>query len=387
MNPRERVLAVLVGSVLVLAALWAGVRYGVVHRWQALEDDIRAQQRRVADLRAELNVARGAVARWNRLRPLSRNVDRAEDSFRAKISQLIERHGLAGDFTVNVLSPRTISVDRDTSFTEVRLSIKTSGTLQQFMGFTCDFYLDPDLSLARLDRVSLVAEERARRTEQSADARRGRRARTTGGRDSGPDYGPEGPNLSMTITATTLVLPDLRGIEVASGAEATEPDESVSGRLPSPAEEYAKVWDQNIFALYQPPPPVVAARPTEEDPPPVVVPDEQPAPTAPPKPRPNKSVVGRASVDGKLVVHVRDDDNWSSPLEKVFINDPIDDGTLVLVHPHGIVVQVEEAGRQGPRWEYYFYPRNASGARFRDRVRLEPGLYPEIQRELEQAFE
>jgi hypothetical protein len=100
-------------------------------------------------------------------------------------------------------------------------------------------------------------------------------------------------------------------------------------------------------------------------------------------PRPNKKLVGTTSTNGELVAYVRNEGRRELPLERVGLNESIDDGTLVLVHPRGIVVQVEEQAGEAFAFRYYVY---RLGTPFTEREELNPEVYPGIREELDKAL-
>ena len=195
--------------------------------------------------------------------------------------------------------------------------------------------------------------------------------------------------LNATIEASALVLAELKignNVVAQPTAEAGEDAEPVE-RLPRTREEYARIWETNIFKLWQEPPP---------PPPPDVVAAEAPTPQPEPEPqyqeppppaRPNKRIGATISMSGKLAVLILDCDDPGKPCEKVEINQPVDDGTLVLVLPGGnggMVVQVpEQSGlalllpvwprRNGPAVHFRRSPRNRSAPGCRDSGRAEQG--------------
>lgn len=395
MNPREKKLAIAMGVLLAAAGLWVVVKYGVVNRWRTLQANIAKAQFDAERYRKNLEAARAAEADWSALRPLSHNVDRAQNKFLQDLHQLLDKNGLAEDCTVTPQAPRELAKTK--GMTEVRATIAARGTLQQIVNFLCDFH-ERDY-LARLDRIKIAAEQKppsATRSpapstpSKSSSRRRGSRSTAAATRES-LGYGPEGPMLNATIEASALVLAELKignNVVAQPTAEAGEDAEPVE-RLPRTREEYARIWETNIFKLWQEPPP---------PPPPDVVAAEAPTPQPEPEPqyqeppppaRPNKRIGATISMSGKLAVLILDCDDPGKPCEKVEINQPVDDGTLVLVLPGGnggMVVQVPE--QRGLK--YYFYPfgHDETGRQytFADRREIDPRQDAEIQAELNKVL-
>jgi hypothetical protein len=392
MNPRERTLAIMVGGLLALAGLWGAVQWGVVDRWKALYTKIDKAHAEAEKTRRSLKVAKASEADWSALRPLSHNGNRAENAFRQDMSQLLEKHGLHEDFTIRPLPQRKLKNE----FTEVRLSIQARGHLQQVVNFLCDFY-ERDY-LVRLDQINLTAEEKSstatrttssagRTGERSGRGRRGSRSTPTpsASRDV-PAYGAEGPILNVAMTATALVLPELKiDNRVVAQPTAGEADAEATNNLPRAREEYARIWETNLFKLYQEPSPTPPTDPKPIADAPKLDEGTKEAVVPPPPPRPNKAVVGVTSTEGKLAVFVRSRDDLGQAPEKVEINQEVDDGRLVLVVPQGMVVQVPERSGAASTLKYYFYPLGWEHS-FQDRVELDARAHPEIQAQLNKAL-
>jgi len=373
MSVREKWLATGVVAVLALGACWGALRWGVVGRWQRLARDIAHQKTLVAKLDGELARARGAESAWLSLKPLSRNPHRAAERFRQDLGGLIETHGLK-DASYQPFEPRRLKSE----FAEVRLKIQTHGTLQQVVNFLCDCYRRG--YLLKLEEVNLSAEDSRSggRTVVSSRRRPGSRSgAATTARVETPSYGPEGPRLSVSVLAVALVLPEIKGLE---GQETYQPGagEPVEGpgRLPRMPQDYAAVWETNLFKQWVPEPVVASTEPPPAPPPKPV----QPPPRV--TPRPKKKVVGVEARAGELIAYVRDQENLSLATEAVRINQPVDDGTLVLVDPKGMVVQVRGGG-VGPDFKYYLY---RLGRTFEEREELSASAYPELMERLQNAL-
>lgn len=369
MNPREKILATCLVGVLVVAGLGMVIHWAVVQRWQHLEEDLRGAVKEEAELRDRLANARTAEDDWEAFTPLSHNVDRAEQIFRQDISELLERHGLGVGVTIRALPPRRLK----SGFTEVRLSVQAQGTLNQLVGFQCDFYRRT--YLARLEQVNIMAEGQRRRGRWMA-ANRGARGDRGSSRGGASDVGEVQLNLTMTVTA--LVLPEEQKLGLEQGVAITMERED-QGRLPRPREGYDEIAVRNIFRPWKPPPMIEQREESAE----VRVVDRKPEPSRLEPSRPDKVLVGVTSTDRKLAAYVRDEERLELPPEKLRINDEVDDGTLVLVHPRGMVVQVERQRGSAFDYTYYLYKL---GTRFSERVELDPEAYPEIQERLEEAL-
>ena len=384
MNKREKVLGIIVATVLVLCLGGAVVKWGVVDRWNGIQDDITKARQRVQSLNMQLAQARTAEANWLALRPLSHNLRSAEQRFRRDISGLLEQHGLHENLTIRTLSPGNIESSRDVKFAAARVSFQTRGTLKQVTNFLCDFYRRDYLT--KLEKITLTAEDKGRSSSRTGSRRAGwrRGGRATTKRQEGPSYGPEGPNLNVSIIATALVLPQIKGLEREAITEITPPDPDDQGLLPRPIDEYAAIWETNLFKEWQPKATAKVKEPIKrDDGPKVVRKDPERKPTPPKQPRPNKKLIGVNSMSGTLIASIQDPRRRELPPERVGLNEEIDDGTLVLICPRGIVVQVEQPAGETFEFKYYVYKL---GTRFEDREELDHEMYPEIAEQLELAL-
>lgn len=371
MSQRERLLGIVAGAAVVLLIGTQLVDWTIISPLQELHRDLRNADVRRAQLQSELEIKANARKEWAELtsQTLHQDPDKAQIRFVDDLRTLLEQHGLTEDLSIK---PLKAIPDRKTDMTQVRVSIYTKGTLESLMAFMTDFYRRN--YLARLDSISLTKDTSGRRGGSSS----GRGSRRASRRSSDESE----PLLKLSMTATTLVLPPLKGIPHRRMAEIEVLDR---GRLPQPPETYDVVVDANIFEEYVPPPPkpVTPTKPVKE-PPKVAERDPEPVTPRPaPKPREeSRVVVGTTSKFGTRIAYVMDDDDRMIPPEEVFVNDEIDDGQVVLIHRKGIVVRVvDERGSGEP--EYYFYPL---GDRFEYRVEFDPRAYPEVARELEIAL-
>lgn len=388
MNTREKVLAASVIGILVLGGLYSIVKWGVTSPWNSLNDKVKQAKADESKVLEQLREAEAAVDQWAAIRPILHNPEGAATRFNNDLSQLLDRCGLAGEgCAIRPLPARKLPNE----FTELRLSIQTRGTLKQLLDFMCEFYRRD--YLGRLDQISLVAEDQSRRTRPANTFRTvGRRNPSAPAPAPTPTpaapavSGPEGPRLAISMTATALVLPQIKikGKDLKQDAIGDlDPPEGSLGRLPRPRQEYDVVVTDSLFKEWQPQVVNTQPPPTSN---PVVGPEKTVPPAGPPRAR--RVLAGVNSMhgkEGKLEAWVRDEDHLEQPLEKIGLNEPLDDGTLVLVHPRGVVVQVPAPAGNGlrPGFKYYFYK---IGAEFSRREELDAARYPDIQHELERAL-
>ncbi len=369
MTSREKYLASAVGIVLVGAATVGVVKTLIIGPLNSLDEKINAQREKIADYDAEKVLLRRIESDWKDLtrRTLARSPQQAERVFREDMHQLLEKHGLGNP----KVSPGSYIPYRNGAV-GVPLNINASGTLNQIVGFLRDFYRRD--YLARLEKVRLTADS-AVISQVNSNRRRSRPGRR-GGRDHDA-LGPNGPELRVTISATTLVLPELKEVDgFPIMEEIVELDE---GRLRHPIDEYELIYEKSLFTPYQEPRTVVHS----PDPRPTPEPDSTPVERTPVNRRPHaneKYVRGiHLLPDGEYFAQVYNDRASADPVERVYLDDEVDDGRLILIHRHGIVVRTDQDGEITD----WFYPLGTS---FADREKLDPDLHPQVWNALEALY-
>lgn len=371
MTRREKVLALCVGGALGGLALVTLVRWAVLTPFQNVRSQIADEHRRSRNLQTALRQADSVEAQWRELTARTLGVDArdAQRRFQEDMQQLLERHGLR-DAKV---APGAITPYKNGS-RGIPFTISASGTLKEVVGFLCDFYCRD--YLARLDKVRITADQavisevNTTRIRPGATARPGRTPPPTSRRE--PTYGPDGPVLKVSVSAITLVLPELRDLEHAAADKVVELD---GGRLQRERAAYTAIFDRNLFMPHRETPrvasvpdqPTKPAPDTEQQPPP------PPPPPPPPDGRDQIFVKATASLEGEPVAYVYDEQQRDQPPTKYFLDGPFDEGTLILIHPRGLVVRVGTKD--------YFYPLGKS---FVDREALSPIDHPEVWEALRQ---
>ena len=86
------------------------------------------------------------------------------------------------------------------------------------------------------------------------------------------------------------------------------------------------------------------------------------------------SVTSAVQFAAEPFIFVRDERKLSEPPREVRLNEPLDDGTLVLIHRTGTVVRVMGRNPADPA-KLYFY---ALGKRFTEREELSAGKNAEL---------
>jgi hypothetical protein len=381
MTKREKVLSLCMGATLGGVGLWMVVNWAVVQPFRNVEQAIRDERAYGDRLHAKLRELRDVERDWQRLtaRTFSDDPKVAQRRFREDIHQLLEMHEL-GEPKV---SPGTFILRKDGAI-EVPLNISAAGTLNEIVGFLCGFYRRD--YLARLDKVRITAEQSiigdansARRAGRSGARRAGRGAASPAAAETASAAGgPHGPELKVNISAVTLVLPAVPGVEPTPLEKVDVLD---SGRLLRPVDEYSEITAKNMFSPHRPRPVEVAKKSDEEPPDVPVTPTPGPVrPTVDPRIGADQRFVRTTTrLNGAPVAYVYDDSQPTQPPTPHRLDEPIDDGTLLLIHPKGIVVRVDEGGTETD----YFYPLGTS---FKDRVELTPDNLPDIWQALENEF-
>lgn len=397
MTQRERILAISMGVAVGGAALfWVGKTavFGPLKAADAAIVDARTAQKKLRDREKELKDARKDYLAKTR-RTLHGDPKEAQLIFADSLHKLLHRNGLADDPSSKAtkITPGSFAYDKYSEFYEVPLTITASGTMNELVNFLCDFYQLP--YMARLERVTLaadpavitaaVAPEHGGGTTNGANGNTRRasvRARSTAGRP-GTQVGPDGPELTITIKATTLVMPKLKDEKEYAVIADPNVEDAAYARLPQAKEVYAEVFRQSLFKPWQP-----EQKPETT---PAVVVDTTPKETAKIEehrrevvnPRSNAEHMFVRAVDalaGNPLALVVDETNPGALATTYHNDDEIDDGKILLILPRGMVVRSAEA--HGGHTDY-FYPLGKS---FAEREPLSPEEHPQIWHALEEAF-
>ena len=386
MTRRERILGVCVGGAIGGLALAWVVQTSVIDKFNAVQEELNHELNREDKLEAELDGLWRIEADWQEKytqRTLSADPREAGRLFKRDIMQLLDMHGLLNDADTKAtkINPIKFKVNRDNDFFEVSLTFTATGTMNEVVGFLRDFYRRD--YIARLDKVRLTADQSVINNvnlerRRSSKSRRGRSGKSS--RGSGKGLGPDGPLLSINVTASTLVLPQLEGLEHPVMEEIMPLERG--RQLENDLAAYNEIFENSLFEPYQPKPVVAKKDPGPKDTRKPVVKKDPDPPPAPPSPRrvgaDQQFVVGTTVLNGERIAYVIDE-RENEPPKKYFLDEPMDDGTLLLIHPRGLVVRVKENGRE----KDYFY---RLGDNFADRAELNEGDHPEICQALEEEF-
>jgi len=374
MTRREKVLALCVGGALGGMALVSVVKWTVIEPFRSVDKRIEKEREHQDKLQKELRSLRTVEKQWQdwTRRTLSGDPYQARRQFRKDLDELLSLHGLEKP-EVRDSVPKT---DRN-GLVSVAVSIDTRGTLKEIVGFLCDFYR-PDY-LGRLDKVHVSAEQRIINDINTPRGSRGGSKKKTPSRTARSSYGADGPELDLDMTAVTLVLPKLKDIEHPVMEEI---DRQGDGRLRRERVAYNKIVDWNLLRPYEEKKAVVV-KPVKPTNPVKPVDTKRTTPVVKVDPRKDADkqfLIGTTLLNGEHIAYILDERKRDQPPEQFGLDEPIDDGVLLLIHPRGLVIRVEEPnGRE----KDYFY---RLGRSFKEREALDPAVHPEIAAALKEEF-
>lgn len=371
MTIRERNLAIGVVGALVLFGGYGFVQSAVIAPRAQLSKELNDERTRAGSQETREGDQKITFAAWEKQmrRTLGVDADKVSGNFRDDVSDLLKKHKLTRDLTISPRDARIVQKSIRKGFSELSLQVSVKGSLENLVEFLDDFYRRPYQK--RVTRLSLGLEGGA--GSAMAEPKAGKGAK--GAAAARPE-----PVLNISMTLTTLMLPRIENKDWKALKQPTfdpkNPGETPPDALASELPEYAKISKPNPFEMYVEQKTVVQV--TSKS----VEGEHRPPPPPPPPPRPNHVLVYTTSLDGAPVAFVDESGKkTSAPVEK-HLNEKVDDGMLVLVHPQGMVVRTHPRGGGDPK--YYFYPLGAS---FKDRIEAPEfdADYPDVARALHQT--
>jgi hypothetical protein len=347
-------------AALVLTGLVAGSAWTLRAPLADLDQRIAAAAAEQQPLAAHVQALSGVDGRRRALvaRTLAPDPDRAERIFRADMHRLLEGCGLR-DVKV---SPQSHIVYRNGSV-GTPLTLSATGTLDQVVDFLCGFYQRD--YIARLDRVRLVGDQRLISQVNSERGLEAGAIPDSAGAESGPE-------LKVTMTAVALALPGLARLE--GGAPSPADPRPPLTTLPRAPEDYDRIVLANPFRPYQPAGLTTVrggASPAGTD----ITGDGGGKLDVRP-PGPSCIVKGTTRLNGELIAYVRQEVPPARKMRKVRLDDQLDDGRVILIHPRGLVVRVTDDS--GVERDYFY----RLGCRSGQRQRLDREAHPEVWRAL-----
>lgn len=402
MNQREKLIAGLLLGAGGAYAGWTLVQSSVIAPRRELIQQISVERERNDLYNTRIKSLQTQLMReWPQMtqHTLSTDDKEAHDKFREELSTLLGKCGMTEGHKISQLqavedrkkdSPRA-------GFVELPISLTAEGKLEQVVDFVRGVQSLP--YYCRINRLSIMpvggdASQIHKKTAPTKPAGGRDRDKIDATKPGSPrggnkaDSNREGPSLKLEMNVSTLVVPKTPGYkhEIFDAAK-VDPAKTRRLRNEDPS-EYNEIAQVNWFKVYEPPrvdpvpEKVVVAPPPSSDTKPIAA---APPPT-PPKPvRPNAAkmkVTAVVAFEGQPVAYVSDDAKLTEPLAEIRLNEPIDDGKLVLVDHTGVVVRVAAATPQEPA-KNYFYPL---GAAFTEREELDPAKHADVMQLLASAM-
>lgn len=389
MTQRERWLGMLFGGTVAGLALWWGVNHMIVTPFKNVQAGIRSARNVGIELENKLREYAKVSENWQVRTHKTLAVDPkdAQLRFTENTNLLLERHGLLNGPSgrETKVTPGSLVHDKN-GFWTVPITVQASGTLKAIVGYLIDFYRQDYLS--RIDRIDMQVDQGAitafEKSKPGAAPKRGKGGPANG--PAGPAIGPDGPPINVTIYASTVTLPSVARIKPTPIEQIEELE---NGRLRYPVSTYAEIVQDNLFAPYQPPPPPPPPPATQQAQIAATQPEPQktivPVVVTPPRDAPEQHLLlGTTVLNGEALAYVKDERHPGDELTKYHLDDPIDDGTLLMIHQRGIVVRAKQP--DGRKVDYFYPIRVPNPASFADREELTPVNHPEVYEALERAF-
>ena len=373
MNQREKVLVGCVGGALGIYLGFTMVKSQIIAPVKQLNKDIKLETDLRDRLQMRVDGTDRVVAAWQKQtgRTLGQEWFDAHQAFREDVGVLLKRNNLTEELKVNKYKERIEKKGARQDFVELPISVRVKGKLADLDNFLKDLFQRP--YLVRLDKLQLAA-------EQTGRSKRGKSKGKI----------PE-PTLGITMTLTTLVLPEIKEVEhkIFDLAALNDPDPEAEPPVVASArlreedmDAYNYIVEHNPFQIYEEPKQVVVKPPEKEKDPPIVKktdPPKQPSPPRDPRRDAHKFILTGTANDGEPLAYIINTDEELEPPTIYRLNDEIDDGNLVLVTPTGMVVRVNGDSKRRQSAKNYFY---TLGESFKERVEVDPSEHPRISRQL-----
>lgn len=420
-NSRERVLAILVGIIVVGGLGYQFVNWAVVQPIVTSDQNLKKATERRNELAAKVQGRSRTEKEWlsKASFTLALSGKDAGHRFSRDLEQLLDQSGLSEGRSIAVLAEQRLQTS---GYVEQPVAISVKGSVEELTKFLEELYRRP--YPVRVRSLSVNPEEQSQNTARAATppARTTTAARTnnsTTNRDRRPGAAGNPPRnnnekppppapvvrerpahtgtsgadtrVVINLTATTLVIPPFKGFKHTALDDDPSTWPEGAPRLARDHAAYLAMASANQFTKWRPPPPVERPTPTTSAPAVATTkPDEHRtvARVDPRKDADKKIIVAVTSLHGNRIAYVRDETSRTGETEQFRASEPLDDGTLLLIHPHGLIVRVardEEGAKEnsdGPDEHAtidYWYPLGKS---FKDREVFEPDSHPEVATEL-----
>lgn len=409
-NPRERTLAILVGIVVIGGLGYQFVNWAVVQPIATAQKNLKTASERRDLLAAKVQARSRTEKEWTSKASLTLALSGkdAGHRFSRDLEQMLDHAGLSEGRSIAVLAEQRPA----SGFIEQPVNITVKGTVDELARFLDELYRRPypvrirSLTVNPEEQSSNAAKPGSTPNRPAAASRERKSSPTTNGKNGEkpatasttnkperlPVRGSSGggdARVVINLTATTLVIPPFKAFKHNSLGD--DPSAWPEGplRLARDRDAYVAMASANQFTKWRPPPPPadppVTSRPVAS-----TAPAHESKPIVKIDPRKDadkKVVVGVTSLHGERYAYVRDDTSREGATERIRASEPLDDGTLLLIHPRGLVVRVirdnavssEDDESDITATIDYWYPLGKS---FKDREEFQPESHPEVALEL-----
>jgi len=229
MNPRERRLAIIVGTIFVAGGLFYGVKLMFVAPMQEARTKYENLLKKQNHLKKLIRTEKELAATWmaDAARTFSFEASEAQDLFGEDLKKIAKRHG----FDAANFKPRAGKlIGAKTKITTVAYGVSASGTYAEVVGFLRDIYRSP--YLCQITRLTITP--------------------------LGPKVGRD--LVKVEFTAETPVLPRIKRRQIKRVAKATTMPADPEPPLPPFREglesdsRYLVLSERNIFRSFMPAP-------------------------------------------------------------------------------------------------------------------------------------
>lgn len=355
MTIREKRMAGLVGGGVLLLIGYQIINYAVVGPFRQVREDLANARAQKAQLARRKSAEEKSKKEWEACTARTLGVDAilTQQRFRDDVQRLINAHGLERDGRVANGSPSTAK----NGFVTIPLTVNAKGSLSDVVGLLKDFYRRP--YFGQITKLTLDAGEQMPKSKGKEKA----------------------DEVAINMMVQTLMLPKMADIPskplVDPNQLTTQVDET---RLAmKDLSEYDRIVGASIFRWPITKVVEVVATTTPKDDHKTTKPDKPPRPP----PEDKHVLCGVVSLDGEQIAYIRDEGRRDQAPEEHKLNDTVDGGKIILIHPTGMVVRVEKSsGASNGDPKDFFYPL---GKQFKDKEELTPDKFPEVAADLQIA--
>ncbi len=325
MNRREKILLFTVVGVLAFGIALRVIRSQVIERLAAMDREIIAKTKKVADLNSQRFLTEIQKKQWAQIssEPLATDAPTAYTRMINELDALARKHGLA-----NWAERPSIANAGKSGLLPLVFSIQGEGTLSQLVSFLYDLQNLPFVTQTRTMKIT-------------------------------PLSGKQKGTLQLSLKGETIVLPPHKLATSMPTANLKEGQrKEVQRTALASVKEYLSIAQKNLFEPYKAPPAVARAPdPPKPTGPPATQEAPKPTPGTPPPP-PRKFDPARSSTritallstpEAQEVILTGNDKRRRA----VKVGEEFDGGRLVYVHPDGAVVVYKEEGKKETEKDFY----------------------------------